>query len=121
MGGIWFHKTVHITGETRCAVIGSSGNSTERVWGALFAPMVMPCLHEAREARADAGGRQVQGVVEHACCTWSGHQADSASARARSSCAPSPRQALPCMQASVVGAVAASRSSIPGAFFVCEK
>ena len=47
--------------------------------------------------------------------------ADSASARARRSVAPSPRQALPCMHASVAGRVAASRSSIPRACFVWEK
>ena len=43
---------------------------------------------------------------------------DSESASARSSFAPSPRHALPCMHASVVGFVAASRSSIALAFFV---
>src|SRR5262245_45230432 len=41
-----------------------------------------------------------------------------ASARARKSFAPSPRQALPCMHASVVGLAEASLSSIWRAFFV---
>ena len=45
----------------------------------------------------------------------------SRAARARSRAAPSPRHALPCMQASVVGFSAASRSSMPRAFRVCEK
>jgi polyisoprenoid-binding protein YceI len=41
-----------------------------------------------------------------------GASAQSSVASARSSAAPSPRQALPCMQASVVGRCAASRSSV---------
>ena len=43
------------------------------------------------------------------------------SERAVSSAAPSPRHALPCMHASVIGAADASLSSISPAFFVCEK
>ncbi len=46
---------------------------------------------------------------------------ESASARARKSFAPSPRHALPCMHASVVGLVDASFSSMTRAFFVWEK
>jgi len=46
---------------------------------------------------------------------------DSESARARSSFAPSPRHALPCMHASVVGFVEASLASSTPAFLVCEK
>jgi hypothetical protein len=34
---------------------------------------------------------------------------------------PSPRHALPCMQASVSGEQAANRSSMARTFFVCEK
>ena len=46
---------------------------------------------------------------------------DSASARARSSFAPSPRHALPCIHASVAGLVEANLSSMSRAFLVCEK
>jgi hypothetical protein len=52
---------------------------------------------------------------------WATSHADSASASARRSFAPSPCHALPCMHASVAGFVEASRSSITRAFFVCEK
>ena len=48
-------------------------------------------------------------------------QIDSASARVRKSFAPSPRHALPCIHASVVGFVEANLSSMARAFFVCEK
>ena len=46
---------------------------------------------------------------------------DSASARARSSVAPSPRQALPCIHASVAGRVDANLSSMARACLVWEK
>jgi polyisoprenoid-binding protein YceI len=46
----------------------------------------------------------------------SGASAQSSVASARSSAAPSPRQALPCMQASVVGRSAARRSSAAAVF-----
>ena len=48
------------------------------------------------------------------------HYAASASASASKSLAPSPRHVLPCMHASVVGAAAASLSSIVRVCGVCE-
>ena len=45
---------------------------------------------------------------------------ESDAASARNSAAPSPRNALPCMQASVVGFASAKRSSICGPFFEWE-
>ena len=47
--------------------------------------------------------------------------AQTSAASARSSAAPSPRQALPCMQASVAGRSAASRSSVAAVWGACAK
>jgi hypothetical protein len=67
-------------------------------------------------------GRQLQRLAgRHAHAQEGVRYPDSASARARSSAAPSPLQALPCIQASVVGLVEASLSRISRAFLVCEK
>ena len=51
---------------------------------------------------------------------WSVAHCESESPRARRSAAASPRQALPCMHASVVGPAAASLSIIARPSFVCE-
>ena len=70
-----------------------------------------------------AGGRQLAGcnLLGVARRESAPAYAASSSASARSSRAPSPRQALPCMHASVCGPVEASRSSSARAFLVCEK
>lgn len=68
-------------------------------------------------------GKQVF-VGEHRIClapAFGCYERPKLSANARSRLAPSPRQALPCMHASVEGAVAASRSSIARASRVWEK
>ena len=59
--------------------------------------------------------------AEHLFGECSAHYTDSFSARARSSVAPSPRHALPCMHASVVGLVEASFSINALTSFVWEK
>lgn len=57
----------------------------------------------------------------HALAIQAPRQTDSASASARRRLAPFPRQALPCMHASILGSVKASFSIIPRAFIEWEK
>jgi hypothetical protein len=51
---------------------------------------------------------------------WLSRGRSNRSPNARSICAPSPRQAAPCIHAKVVGRVATNRSIIAAAFLVCE-
>lgn len=60
-------------------------------------------------------------LFRHSSSILSGRHKISELARSLSSFAPLPLQALPCMQASVVGSVEANRSSIARVFLVCEK
>jgi len=105
--------------------VGSRDNKT---WVAAKAPPTPTiCARSKREVISGQilsyGAKRslVFAMLEFTSSTESARYDDSASARSRSSFAPSPRQALPCIQASVVGSVEAKRSSIARAFLVCEK
>ncbi len=71
-------------------------------------PSVRSAARARRSIRREAASRRADA------------QLSSDRARARRSDAPSPRQALPCMTASVAGEVAARRSSVAPACFECE-